>query len=185
MQRSRRFLAVDILYLSIAVLPLLFGIILKILTTPASEGITITGAQVYFTVPMPLQSLPVSAAQVNSVLVIISVLGLCLYLTHGIAVRPNTKRQHIAEWIVEKTEGLVSESMGGYFSGYAPFIGTIVPLPYYGKEKKVRSVMIEINRKLYMDRTGRKISAFGKVRTDIRQFLDQLSREEDKHLADE
>ena len=128
MQRSRRFLAVDILYLSIAVLPLLFGIILKILTTPASEGITITGAQVYFTVPMPLQSLPVSAAQVNSVLVIISVFGLCLYLTHGIAVRPNTKRQHLAEWIVEKTEGLVSESMGGYFSGYAPFIGTILAI---------------------------------------------------------
>lgn len=128
MTGKRRFLAVDILYLSLAILPLLFGIILKILTTPASEGITITGAQVYFIIPMPIQNLPVSAAQVNSVLVILSVLGLCLYLTHGIKVRPDTKRQHLAEWIVEKTEGLVSESMGEYFSGYAPFIGTILAI---------------------------------------------------------
>ncbi len=128
MTDKRRFLAVDILYLSLAILPLLFGIILKILTTPASEGITITGAQVYFIIPMPIQNLPVSAAQINSVLVILSVLGLCLYLTHGIKVRPDTKRQHLAEWIVEKTEGLVSESMGEYFSGYAPFIGTILAI---------------------------------------------------------
>ena len=128
MTSKRRFLAVDILYLSLAILPLLFGIILKILTTPASEGINITGAQVYFIIPMPIQNLPVSAAQVNSVLVILSVLGLCLYLTHGIKVRPDTKRQHLAEWIVEKTEGLVSESMGEYFSGYAPFIGTILAI---------------------------------------------------------
>ena len=69
----------------------------------------------------------------------------------------------------------------GYETDFnAPFIGTIVPLPYFGKEKKVRSVMIEINRKLYMDKTGEKTSAFGKVKIDIRQFLEQLSTEEKK-----
>ena len=45
--------------------------------------------------------------------------------------------------------------------------------------------MIEINRKLYMDKTGEKTSAFGKVKTDIRQFLEQLSTEEKKHRTDE
>ncbi len=32
-----------------------------------------------------------------------------------------------------------------------PYSGAITPLCYYGKEKRVISVMIEINRKLYMN----------------------------------
>jgi N-formylglutamate amidohydrolase len=32
-----------------------------------------------------------------------------------------------------------------------PFSGTIVPMAHYNKEKRVQSIMIEINRKLYMD----------------------------------
>ena len=126
--KSRRFQAVDILLISGAILPLLGAIVLKILFSPPSEGISITGALVYFTVPMPLQDLPVSEAQINSVAVILTVLFLCLYLTHGIAVRPNTKRQVIAEWIVEKCRGLVQDSMGDFFKGYAPFIAAIMAI---------------------------------------------------------
>ena len=82
--KSRRFVAVDVLLLFLMILPLVAGILLKILTTPASEDISITGALIYFTVPMPFQDLPVTEAQVNSLLVILTVTGLCLYLTHGI-----------------------------------------------------------------------------------------------------
>ena len=32
-----------------------------------------------------------------------------------------------------------------------PYIGTIVPLPLYQKEKSVQSIMIEINKRLYMN----------------------------------
>ena len=32
-----------------------------------------------------------------------------------------------------------------------PFAGSIVPLKYYGKDKRVMSIMIELNRRLYMD----------------------------------
>lgn len=35
----------------------------------------------------------------------------------------------------------------------SPYIGTIVPMKYYGKDDRVSSVMIEINRKLYMNDT--------------------------------
>jgi len=126
--KSRRFQAVDILLISGAILPLLGAIVLKILFSPPTEGISITGALVYFTIPMPLQDLPVSEAQINSVAVILTVLFLCLYLTHGIAVRPNTKRQVIAEWIVEKCRGLVQDSMGDFFKGYAPFIAAIMAI---------------------------------------------------------
>ena len=127
-QKSRRFFAVDILYLSIAVLPILFAIALKVLTAPATDGFAITGAQIYFTVPMPLQDMPITASQINSWAVILSIFGLCLYLTHGLGVDITTKRQHLAEWVVEKTEAMVSDSMGPYFYGYAPFIAGIIAL---------------------------------------------------------
>ena len=126
--KSRGFAAVDILMILMMVVPILSIIVLKVLTTPLSEGISITGAQIYFTVPMPLQDLYITAAQINSWAVIISVLGLCLYMTHGITVKGGTRRQHIAEWIVEKTESMVKDSMGDFFKGYAPFIASIIAI---------------------------------------------------------
>jgi F-type H+-transporting ATPase subunit a len=96
--------------------------VLKILLSPPTEGISITGAQIYFTVPMPLQPWPITESQVNSALVILSILGLCLYLTHGIRARVKTRRQLIAEWMVEKLDGMVLENMGEYFKGFGPFI---------------------------------------------------------------
>lgn len=125
---SRRFKAVDALLLTGAILPLIVGMVLKILTTPPTEGISITGSLIYFTIPMPLQDLPITESQVNSWLVILTLLFLCLYITHGIAVRPGTRRQVIAEWIVEKCEGLVKENMGDYFAGFAPFVAGILGL---------------------------------------------------------
>lgn len=127
-KKSRLFKAVDVLLILMTVLPIVLGIVIKILTNAPSEGISISGAQVYFTIPMPLQDLPVTESQVNSLLVIISVFGLCLFLTHGISIKAETKRQHIAEWMVEKVDGLVTESMGEFFSGFSPFIASILAL---------------------------------------------------------
>ncbi len=126
--KSRRFKAVDILLLLGAILPLVAVMVLKILTAPPSEGITITGAMVYFTIPMPLQDLPITEAQVNSWAVMLTILFACLYLTHGIALVPGTKRQLAAEWIVEKCKGMVETNMGPYFRGFAPFIAAIMGL---------------------------------------------------------
>ena len=125
---SRRFKAVDILLLAGAILPLLAVMVLKILTAPPTEGIEITGALVYFTLPTPLQPLPITEAQVNSVAVILTILFVCLYLTHGIAVMPGTKRQLVAEWLVEKCDGMVLENMGEYFKGFAPFVAGVMAL---------------------------------------------------------
>ncbi len=126
--KSRRFAAVDILFILMMVLPILACITLKVLTKPASDGISIAGAQIYFTVPMPLQDLPITESQINSWLVMVSLLGLCLYMTHGLKVKADTKRQHVAEWIVEKTKGLVRENMGEMFAGFAPFIAAVLAL---------------------------------------------------------
>lgn len=125
---SRRFRAVDVSLLVLAVLPLVFGMVLKVLFTPVSEDIQISGALIYFTVDLPLGGLPITEALVNSWLVILSVLFLCLYLTHGLCAEGTSRRQLICEWIVEKTEGLVRENMGDYFIGFVPFIGAVMAL---------------------------------------------------------
>ena len=126
--KSSRFVLGDIACLSLAIVPLLVGMTLKILLTPPSEGIVITGAQIYFTVPMPLQAWPVTESQINSWLVILSILGLCLYLTHGVRAGVPTKRQLVAEWLVEKVDGMVRENMGEYFMGFGPFVAAILSL---------------------------------------------------------
>jgi len=126
--KKSRFLIVDIAYICMMILPVLAGIILKILTTPATSGISITGAQIYLSIPFPVQELLITSAQINSWLVLISISGLCLYLTHGLKTRNILKRQHLAEWIVEKAEGLTKQNMGEYFSGFAPFVASIIAL---------------------------------------------------------
>ena len=126
--KYRRFIAADILLLVLTILPIVCGIVIYILTAAASEGIKIAGAQIYFTLNTPIQPLPVTESQVNSALVIISVFFLCLYLTHGLSEKAETRRQHIAELIVEKTESLVKTNMGEFFDGFAPFIAAIMAL---------------------------------------------------------
>ncbi|MBE7021906.1 MAG: F0F1 ATP synthase subunit A [Ruminococcaceae bacterium] len=109
-------------------LPILIGLVLTILTKPQAEGITITGARIFLRVSMPLQSLLITEAQIHSWLVMISILGLCLYLTHGLKTRQVRSRQHLAEWIVEKVDFLVKDSMGEYFMGFSAFIASILAL---------------------------------------------------------
>lgn len=127
-EKSLKFKIVDIIYILMMILPLVAGVILKLLTKPATEGVSITGAQIYFTIPMPIQDFPVTESQITSLLVIITILFVCLYLTHGLNERINLKRQHFAEMIVEKVDKLVKDNMGEYFMGFAPFIVAILAL---------------------------------------------------------
>ena len=126
--KSKRFVLTDILYICMMTVPILFGIALKVLTKPLGEGIQIEGAGVFFVLDMPLQPFYMTEAIVNSWIVVISVLGLCLYLTHGLKTKNILKRQHIAEWIVQTVQKLVTGNMGQYFKGFAPFIASIIGL---------------------------------------------------------
>ena len=127
-RRSLKFILGDIFCLALIILPIAFGIVLKVLFTPASNGIEVTGARIYFTIHMPIQDLPITEAQVNSWIVILALLGLCLFLTHGIKKIPDSKRQLAAEWLVEKASGIVGSNMGEYFVGFTPFIMAIMGL---------------------------------------------------------
>lgn len=126
MNKNSRSRVVDILLIALMILPFVAAIILKVLFKPVGEGISITGAYVYFTIPMPLMDLPISESQVNSVAVVLSLLGLCLYLTRGLKVKPDSKRQIAAEYIVEKTNNLIMDNMGPRFMAFAPFVAGIM-----------------------------------------------------------
>lgn len=125
---SRRFRNTDIFYIVMMILPLAFAVVLKILTNVPSEGISISGARIFFTIPMPIQDFPITESQVNSLMVLITIFFFCRFITHGISERVVLKRQHLAEWAVEKVDALVNENMGEYFKGYSPFIISILAL---------------------------------------------------------
>ena len=126
--KSLRFKIVDAFYIAMMILPIVFGIVLQVLTDPATEGITITGAKIFFEIPMPLQNFIITESQVNSVIALMVIFFFCLFITHGLSEKIELKRQHFAELIVEKVDGLVDENMGSYFSAYSPFIIAIMAL---------------------------------------------------------
>lgn len=56
-----------------------------------------------------------------------------------------------------------------------PFAGTLVPSGVYRRDARVWSVMIEVNRSLYMDeRTAQKRAGFGEFACQMRATLDRL-----------
>ena len=126
------FKIVDIIYIVMMILPLALGILIKVLTASGSwDEVSISGAMVFKEIPLfgsSFLNIIVSEAQINSILVTTSILFVFLYLTHGLKEKIELKRQHLAEIIVEKVDGLVGENMGSDFSGFPPFIIAIMAL---------------------------------------------------------
>lgn len=71
------------------------------------------------------------------------------------------------------TPGALVQAVEDYFSRRdirtaqnRPYAGTFVPNEFYGKNKRLASIMIEINRALYMDETtGEKKQFFNRTKT--------------------
>lgn len=126
MKKTLKFKLIDILLILLMILPIACGIVLRVLTKPLSEGISITGAMVFKEIKLPLQNLLISEANVNSWLVLISISALALYMTHGMREGVKCRRHLAAEWVVEKTDSLVQGNMGDYFRQFSPFICAIL-----------------------------------------------------------
>lgn len=127
-KKSLRFRLTDAFYVVMMIIPIVAGILLQVLTKPASEGISITGARIFFTVPMPFQDFLVTESQINSLIVTAVVFFFCLYMTHGLTEKIELRRQHFAEMAVQKVNDLVEENMGEFFKGFPPFIIAILIL---------------------------------------------------------
>lgn len=89
----------------------------------------ISGARVFFTIPtnIPLLGdLKISETMVVSWLVMIIIVGLCLWLTHDLKVTGISKRQAIAEFLVETANNFVRNNVGGRkFDNLIPFVAAL------------------------------------------------------------
>lgn len=55
-----------------------------------------------------------------------------------------------------------------------PYGGSLVPLKFYRSDRRVCSLMIEINRRLYMDENGRRSGSFYLIQKTVSSLLENL-----------
>jgi N-formylglutamate amidohydrolase len=59
-----------------------------------------------------------------------------------------------------------------------PYAGAIVPLAFYRKDRRVVSIMIEVNRSLYMDElAGTKSNRFDTLQDQIQDLLSSIRQD--------
>ena len=90
-------------------------------------NLEVTGARVLFNIPI-FGGIPITETIVNTWIVMALIVGLCLFLTHGMQVHARTKRQVVAEYLVGMVRNMVKNNMGERFMQYVPFIGALFSL---------------------------------------------------------
>ena len=88
----------------------------------------ISGARIFFTLPISvpvLGPLRISETMVVSWIVMILITGLCIWLTHDLKEENISKRQAVAELIVEKANSFVIGNMGEKFRYLIPFVAAL------------------------------------------------------------
>ena len=70
-------------------------------------NVDITGARIYFTIPI-FGGIPITATIVNSLLVTLIIIGLSIFLTRNLKVRAVSRRQVVAEFLVETAQNFVN-----------------------------------------------------------------------------
>ena len=78
-----------------------------------------------------------------------------------------TDASHTPAWLRDAA-ARTFEALGWSVAIDRPFVGALVPMRFYGKDLRVRALMIEVRRGLYMDeRSGARGPAFDEVRERI------------------
>lgn len=88
----------------------------------------ISGAKVLFTIPIDLPilgELQISETIIVSWIVMLLITGLCIWLTHDLKVENISKRQAVAELLVEKANNFVVGNMGEKFRYLIPFVSAL------------------------------------------------------------
>ena len=89
-----------------------------------------TGAKVLFKIPI-LGGIPITETVVNTWIVMALLVIVSIILTRGLKIRPNSKRQIVAEYLVGMVNKLVRDNMGEKFMRYVPFIGALFSLSMF------------------------------------------------------
>ena len=89
--------------------------------------VTINGARVFFEIPI-LGGIPITSSLVNAWVVMAVITGLCFWLTRGLTVENISKKQAVAELLVNTCQNFVNGNMGAGYAHFAPFIGALFSL---------------------------------------------------------
>ncbi len=88
----------------------------------------LSGARIFFTLPIDLPilgPLRISETMVISWLVMILITGFCIWLTHDLKEENISKRQALAEMLVETANNFVIGNMGEKFRHMIPFVAAL------------------------------------------------------------
>lgn len=88
----------------------------------------ITGARIFWTLPIDipiLGPLKISETMVVSWLVMLIITGICIWLTRGLKVENISKKQALAEYLVEKANHFVIGNAGEKFRYMIPFVAAL------------------------------------------------------------
>ena len=88
----------------------------------------INGARIFFTLPIDLPvlgQLKISETMIVSWIVMILITGLCIWLTHDLKEENISKRQAVAELLVEQANKFVIGNMGEKFRYMIPFVAAL------------------------------------------------------------
>ncbi len=89
--------------------------------------ISVSGAKIYYKIPI-FGGIPITETLVNTWIVMAIIVGLCIWLTRGLKVHATSKKQIVAEFLVETANNFVCGNMGEKFKGYVPFIASLFVL---------------------------------------------------------
>ncbi len=87
-------------------------------------NVDIHGARIFCEIPI-LGGIPITATMVNAWCVMALIIGVCIWLTWDLKVRPTGKKQIVAEFLVQAAQKFVVGNMGEKFSNMIPFVSAI------------------------------------------------------------
>ncbi len=90
-------------------------------------NLEVTGPKILFKIPI-FGGIPITETIVNTWIVMALIVAVCIFLTRGLEVHARTRRQVVAEYLVNMVDKMVRGNMGERFVGYAPFIGALFSL---------------------------------------------------------
>ena len=90
-------------------------------------NLEVTGPKILFKIPI-FGGIPITETIVNTWIVMALIVLVCIFLTRGLEVRARTRRQVVAEYLVNMVNKMVKNNMGERFASYAPFVGALCSL---------------------------------------------------------
>lgn len=89
------------------------------------------GPKILFEIPI-LGGIPVTETIRNMWVIMAIIVGVCIYLTRNLEVRPTKKRQIIAEKLVGMLNSFVNDTMGEGHDKFIPYIGALFTMSICG-----------------------------------------------------